>query len=70
VAAKLNVIKMAAASGDFAQNVNFAIKSNTLIGFLESNQIKVQPGTASGNKLDPADIADAAKEMSGFVACQ
>lgn len=70
VAAKLNVLKMALASGDFAQNINFAIKTTMLATFLEANQISMQPGSTSGTKLDPADLADAAKGMSGFVACQ
>jgi len=70
VAAKLNVLKMAMASGDFAQNINFAIKTTMLATFLEANQISMQPGITTGAKLDPADLADAAKSMSGFVACQ
>jgi len=70
VAAKLNVLKMAMASGDFAQNINFAIKTTMLATFLEANQVSMQPGVTTGAKLDPADLADAAKSMSGFVACQ
>ncbi|QRE75513.1 serine protease [Methylobacterium aquaticum] len=70
VAAKLNVLKVALASGDFPQNINFAIKSTMLATFLESNQVTIQPGMTTGTKLDPADLADAAKAMSGFVACQ
>lgn len=70
VAAKLNVLKMAMASGDFAQNINFAIKTTMLATFLEANQISMQPGATTGAKLDPADLADAARSMSGFVACQ
>ena len=70
VAAKLNVLKMAMASGDFAQNINFAIKTTMLATFLEANQVSMQPGVTTGAKLDPADLADVAKSMSGFVACQ
>lgn len=70
VAAKLNVLRVALASGDFPQNINFAIKTNMLGTFLESNQIAIQQGATTGAKLDPADLADAAKAMAGFVACQ
>jgi serine protease Do len=70
VAAKLNVLKVALASGDFPQNINFAIKSTMLATFLESNQVAVQPGSPMGTRLDPADLADTAKAVSGFVACQ
>jgi hypothetical protein len=41
-----------------------------LATFLEANQISMQPGVTTGAKLDPADLADMAKGMSGFVACQ
>ncbi|MGX7707501.1 trypsin-like peptidase domain-containing protein [Methylobacterium sp. Gmos1] len=70
VAAKLNVLKVALASGDFPQNINFAIKSTMLATFLESNQVAVHPGSTTGTRLDPADLADTAKAVSGFVACQ
>ncbi|WP_292495408.1 serine protease, partial [Methylobacterium sp.] len=68
VAAKLNVLKMAMASGDFAQNINFAIKTTMLATFLEANQMSMQTGVTNGAKLDPADLADSAKGMSGFIA--
>ncbi|MDQ0449833.1 serine protease [Methylobacterium aerolatum] len=70
VQSKLNVLKVAIASGDFPQNINFAIKGAILASFLESNGVSVSPGTTVGAKLDPADLADAAKAVSGLVACQ
>lgn len=70
VSSKLNALKMAQASGDFPQNVNFAIKGNVLAGFLESNRVAVASGSAGGAALDPADLAEAARAISGFVACQ
>lgn len=70
VQSKLNVLKVAIASGDFPQNINFAIKGAILASFLESNGVSVSPGTTAGSKLDPADLADAAKAVSGLVACQ
>lgn len=70
VAAKLNVLKVAMASGDFAQNINFAIKTTMLATFLEANQVAMQLGLTTGAKLDPADLAEAARSISGFVTCR
>ncbi|MCJ2135126.1 serine protease [Methylobacterium sp. J-026] len=70
VQSKLNVLKVAIASGDFPQNINFAIKGAILASFLESNGVTIMPGSITGAKLDPADLADAAKTVSGLVACQ
>lgn len=70
VQSKLNVLKVAIASGDFPQNINFAIKGAILASFLESNGVVITPGSVTGQKLDPADLADAAKAVSGLVACQ
>ena len=70
VQSKLNVLKVAIASGDFPQNINFAIKGAILASFLESNGVTITPGSITGQKLDPADLADAAKAVSGLVACQ
>lgn len=70
VQSKLNVLKVALASGDFPQNINFAIKGAILASFLESNGVTITTGATTGTKLDPADLADAAKNVSGLVACQ
>lgn len=60
---------MAAATGDIAQNVNFALKGATLVQFLETNGINTTNGTVGITKSDPADIANEAKSFSGFVVC-
>ena len=57
-------------SGDLVQNVNFALKGALLASFLESNGVTLTTGSTAGTKLDPADLADAAKAVSGLVACQ
>lgn len=48
VAAKLNVLRMAEASGAFAQNIDFAIETTLLATFLEANQMSMQPGVTTG----------------------
>ncbi len=69
VTLKLNALKIAAASGDLPQNVNFALKSAIIAGFLESNRIKYD-STSSSAPLRPEDLADQAKSMSAFILCQ
>ena len=70
VDAKLNALKVAMTDGDLPQNVNFAIKSEIVLAFLELNRVNAQLGTSSGEPLAPADIADKARAISVFVACQ
>jgi S1-C subfamily serine protease len=70
VTAKLNALKVALKDGDLPQNVNFAVKSAILATFLDSNRVSFQAGSATSKSLDPADIADQAKAISGFVVCR
>lgn len=57
-------------SGDLPQNVNFAVKSAGVATFLDANRIAYKKGSPGGRAMDPADIADAARAMSGFVVCR
>lgn len=70
VTAKLNALKMAMKEGDLPQNVNFAIKSSILATFLNANRVNLLTGTVAEKHLEPADLADLAKAISGFVACK
>ncbi|MCX8255177.1 putative serine-type endopeptidase with a peptidoglycan binding-like domain protein [Beijerinckiaceae bacterium RH AL1] len=70
VSAKLDAVKMASASGDLPQNVNFAVKSAVVATFLDANRVTYKTGTPGGAAMQPADIADAARAMSGFVVCR
>ena len=70
VAAKLDAIKMAVADGDLPQNVNFAVKSAMLAAFLDANRVTYKVGAPAAVALPPADIADQARAMSGFVVCR
>lgn len=69
VSAKLNALKVALHDGDLPQNVNFAVKAAILATFLSSNSLTIQSGTVADKPLDPADLADRAKEISAFVLC-
>jgi len=70
VSAKLDAMKVASASGDLPQNVNFAVKSAVVATFLDANRVAYKTGVPGGKAMDPADIADAARAMSGFVVCR
>ena len=70
VSAKLDAVKMAMASGDLPQTINFAVKSAVVATFLDANRVAYKTGTPGAKAMDPADIADAARAMSGFVVCR
>jgi S1-C subfamily serine protease len=69
VSAKLNALKVMAASGDLPQNVNFAIKASLAASFLDANQVTYDSGATSGEKLDAPDLAERAKQASVFITC-
>jgi hypothetical protein len=69
VVAKLNVIELAQATNDVAQNVNFAIKTSVLLNFLEANGVQYSTASTTLQHLQPADLADRAKSMSVLVSC-
>jgi S1-C subfamily serine protease len=68
VTAKLNALKTAALIGDVPQNVNFAIRSSALAGFLASNGLEPQPPSPTAPK-SPADLAEEAGSMSAMIVC-
>lgn len=69
VTSKLNAAKVMASSGDLPQNVNFAVRSSLAIGFLDANGVSYETGTNTSAKLEPADLADRAKQASVFIVC-
>jgi uncharacterized protein len=68
VVSKLNAQKIADATGDIPQNVNFAISPLVLQGFLEANSVDYQTAP-SVRKLSTADVAEAAKRFTYLVEC-
>ena len=67
--AKLNALKMALASGDLPQNINFALKASIIASFLDIHGIKYTPGSAT-SAFKPEELADQAKSMSVFILCK
>lgn len=69
IVSKLNVLRLAAATNDVAQNVNFAIKSSVAQTFLDGHSVDIEYGSSAPQSLAPADIAEKAKEFTVFVRC-
>jgi S1-C subfamily serine protease len=68
VNAKLNELAWASKTGDIPQNVNFAIKENVILGFLEAHSIAYR-SFAPLERLDLPGVTDRAQRFTAYVAC-
>lgn len=68
VEGKLDAIKVASATGDIPQNVNFAIKGSVVASFLEKNHVHFATGHEN-NILSPADLVEQAKRFTVPLEC-
>ena len=68
VVAKLNAIRIARATGDIPQNVNFAVSAGTARAFLDSEEVAYETAP-SGTARAPEDVAAAAKRFTVLVEC-
>jgi S1-C subfamily serine protease len=68
VAAKLNALKFAKATGDIPENINFAIKTGALRDFLDNSVVTYQTADAK-NELKTSDIARNARAFTLLIAC-
>ena len=68
VTAKLDALSVAKFTGDIPQNVNFAVKLESLKRFLDAHQVRYDT-VLSGPSLPPADVAQAAKAASVRIQC-
>jgi hypothetical protein len=68
VSSKINALRVAAATGDVPQNVNFAIKANVVSNFLETNGMKFEQAS-KGKALDIADISERARGFTFMITC-
>jgi len=69
VVSKLNALRVAQATGDVPQNVNFAIKTTVARSFLEANGVEFR-SAPSGGRLDAADVGERAKRFTLRVDCR
>lgn len=68
IVAKLNAVKIAAATGDIPQNVNFAIKGLVATAFLDSQRVTHAEGPTI-QTLSTPDIAARAQALAAQVVC-
>lgn len=68
VVSKLDALRLAKATGDIPQNINFAINGTVLKAFLDANGVEYETGV-SAKKLEPADIGAIAKRSTLPIEC-
>ena len=68
VAAKINALKFAKATGDMPENINFAIKPGALRDFLDNSVVPYQTSDAKPD-LGTADIAKNARDFTLLISC-
>jgi len=68
VTAKLNALRIAKATGDIPENINFAIKTGALRDFLDNSAVPYHTADA-GNEMKTADIASAARTYTMLISC-
>ena len=69
VSSKLNALKVAGASGDIPQNVNFAISGNALRGFLDAKNVNYKE-VGNESELTGVQIAARASAFTVLIECQ
>jgi S1-C subfamily serine protease len=68
IVGKLDAVKVAEATGDIPQNVNFAINAAVVRSFLDANAVGYVTAS-SVKKLEVADIGERAKKFTVLVEC-
>jgi S1-C subfamily serine protease len=69
VAAKLNALRFAKATGNIPENINFAIKMGALRDFLDNSVVAYQTSDAKDD-LKTADIARNARAFTFLISCK
>jgi S1-C subfamily serine protease len=68
VAEKLNALKVAKATGDLPENINFAIKTGALRDFLDNSAVQYRTSEAT-SEMKTAEIASAARAYTMLISC-
>ena len=69
IVGKLNALLVAKATGSIPEQIDFAIKANTVLGFLEANGVSVVEAEKGGALLNGPDLADHARQFTVLVGC-
>ena len=68
VAEKLNALKVAKATGDIPENINFAIKTGALRDFLDNSVVPYRTSEPT-SEMKTAEIASAARAYTMLISC-
>lgn len=69
VVAKLDALKLARATGEIPQNVNFAIKHSVALAFLDAHGVDYEENTTT-KKLSTSSIADHTRNFTVLIECR
>lgn len=69
VAAKINALRFAKATGEIPENINFAIKTGALRDFLDNSVVPYQVADGK-NELKTADVAQKARGFTVLISCK
>jgi S1-C subfamily serine protease len=69
VSAKLDALKIARATGEIPENINFAIKTGMLRDFLDNSAIAYQTAIETKGELKTSDIAKNARGFTLLISC-
>lgn len=69
VSMKLDDAKMAKATGQVGQNINFAVNGQTLKTFLDTQKVAYSTGSFFSWEKNTADLADEARKWTWVVEC-
>ncbi|HXU21295.1 MAG TPA: serine protease [Verrucomicrobiae bacterium] len=69
VAAKLDALKIARATGEIPENINFAIKTGMLRDFLDNSAVTYQTAAETKGELKTSDIAKNARGFTLLISC-
>lgn len=68
VAEKLNALKIARATGDIPENINFAIKTGALRDFLDNSVVPYRTAETK-SEIKTAEITAAARAYTMLISC-
>jgi S1-C subfamily serine protease len=69
VVGKADVIRIAKATGDILQNVNFAVSAATLQAFLDANRLEYKKSSYFSMAKKPDALVDEARAFTAKVEC-
>jgi serine protease Do len=70
VVSKLNAQKLAQATGDIPQNINFAVKGEAALSFVQRAGLTPKLAESTGPERGAADVGEVAQRSTVFIRCE